>query len=48
VTLTDAAKRTFDERLAQLFGDTLTSSAAQAFSTLRSALERDQIGMPTG
>lgn len=48
VTLTDAAKRTFNERLAQLFGDTPTAAAAQALSELRSALERDQIGMPTG
>jgi DNA-binding MarR family transcriptional regulator len=52
VKLVDAAKGTFDERLVELFGDTLTASpmsaVAQALSELRSALERDQIGMPTG
>jgi DNA-binding MarR family transcriptional regulator len=48
VTLADTAKVTFDERLAELFGDTLTPPAAQTLSVLRSALERDQIGMPTG
>jgi len=51
--LVEAARATFTERLAELFGDTLTRAAvmpaaAQAFAELRTALERDQIGMPTG
>jgi MarR family multiple antibiotic resistance transcriptional regulator len=50
--LVDAADRTFTERLAELIGDTLDgspmSTVAQTFSKLRSVLERDQIGMPTG
>lgn len=50
--LVDAADRTFTERLAELIGDTLDgapmSTAAQTLSKLRSVLERDQIGMPTG
>ncbi|ETK32726.1 MarR family winged helix-turn-helix transcriptional regulator [Microbispora sp. ATCC PTA-5024] len=51
-TLVDAAEATFAERLTELIGDTLGGSAmpavAQALSRLRSLLERDQIGMPTG
>ena len=50
--LVDAAERTFGRRLAELIGDTVEASslavAAQAFSELRTALERDRIGMPTG
>ena len=52
VRLIDAATQTFTERIAELFGGALDASqisaAAQAFSLLRSALERDQIGTPTG
>ncbi|KJS53665.1 MarR family transcriptional regulator [Streptomyces rubellomurinus subsp. indigoferus] len=48
----DAAERTFTERLAELIPDALKASplttAAQALSELRSLLERDQIGTPTG
>ncbi|GAA0368508.1 MarR family winged helix-turn-helix transcriptional regulator [Microbispora corallina] len=51
-TLVDAAEATFAERLTELIGDTLDVSAmpavARALSGLRSVLERDQIGMPTG
>lgn len=51
-SLVNAAESTFTERTAELIAGTLThdqvSAAAQAFSLLRSALERDQIGMPTG
>ncbi|MGW7259419.1 MarR family winged helix-turn-helix transcriptional regulator [Streptomyces sp. NPDC054834] len=50
--LTNAAEDTFTERLAELVGGTLDESAlatvAQALTQLRSLLERDQIGMPTG
>ncbi|AQW56068.1 MarR family winged helix-turn-helix transcriptional regulator [Streptomyces violaceusniger] len=50
--LVDAAEGTFTERLAELIADALKASpvtaAAQALSELRSVLERDQIGMPTG
>ncbi|MFF8784310.1 MarR family winged helix-turn-helix transcriptional regulator [Streptomyces sp. NPDC015125] len=50
--LVDAADRTFAERLAELIGHTLDgrrrSAMAQTLSELRSVLERDQIGMPTG
>ncbi|WP_214415030.1 MarR family winged helix-turn-helix transcriptional regulator [Sphaerisporangium fuscum] len=50
--LADAAERTFTERLAELIADTLQTSpmtaAAQTLSELRTVLERDQIGMPTG
>ncbi|MFD7905478.1 MarR family winged helix-turn-helix transcriptional regulator [Kitasatospora sp. NPDC059747] len=50
--LVDAAERTFTAGLAELIGDTLddasVTAAAQALATLRSALERRQIGMPTG
>ncbi|MFB7496787.1 MarR family winged helix-turn-helix transcriptional regulator [Streptomyces sp. NPDC056161] len=50
--LVDAADRTFTERLAELIGGALdeaaTAAAARTFALLRSALERDRIGMPTG
>ena len=50
--LADAAEATFTERLAELITDVLDvpsiSAAAQVLSQLRSVLERDQIGMPTG
>ncbi|WP_405138653.1 MarR family winged helix-turn-helix transcriptional regulator [Nocardia sp. NBC_01388] len=50
--LVDAAEATFTARLAELLAGTLEASplaaAAQALSTLRSGLERDQIGTPTG
>ncbi|MFE7592496.1 MarR family winged helix-turn-helix transcriptional regulator [Kitasatospora sp. NPDC057512] len=50
--LVDAAEGTFAERLAELTADVLktapVAAAAQALAELRSALERDQIGMPTG
>ncbi|MGG2464179.1 MarR family winged helix-turn-helix transcriptional regulator [Streptomyces sp. RGM 3693] len=50
--LVDAAEGTFTDGLAELIGGALGSSsgsaAAQALSGLRAALERDQIGLPTG
>ncbi|MFF2439363.1 MarR family winged helix-turn-helix transcriptional regulator [Streptomyces sp. NPDC058107] len=50
--LVDAAEETFAEELAELIGGTLdiasASAAAHAFVKLRSALERNQIGTPTG
>ncbi|GHF65377.1 DNA-binding MarR family transcriptional regulator [Amycolatopsis bartoniae] len=50
--LADAAERTFTERLAELLGGPLSdaqlSPAARALSLLRTALERDGIGTPTG
>ncbi len=50
--LVDEAEGTFTERLAELMTDALEASpiaaAAQTLSRLRSVLERDQIGMPTG
>ncbi|MFF9021187.1 MarR family winged helix-turn-helix transcriptional regulator [Streptomyces eurythermus] len=50
--LVDAAERTFTEELATLIADTLDDSsgaaAVRAVSKLRSVLERDRIGMPTG
>ncbi|MFI6474891.1 MULTISPECIES: MarR family winged helix-turn-helix transcriptional regulator [unclassified Streptomyces] len=50
--LVDAADRTFTERLAELIGGALEgtrlTAMAQPLSELRSVLERDQIGMPTG
>ncbi|MGW2813804.1 MarR family winged helix-turn-helix transcriptional regulator [Streptomyces sp. NPDC001415] len=50
--LVDAADRTFTGRLAELIGETLggsrLSTVARALSELRSVLERDQIGTPTG
>ncbi|MBP2049932.1 hypothetical protein J2Z21_002868 [Streptomyces griseochromogenes] len=50
--LVEAGEGTFTERLAELIGDAFDrsplSTAAQALSELRSVLEREQIGMPTG
>lgn len=50
--LTDAAEVTFTERTSELIADALTarqiSAAAQALALLRSHLEHDQIGTPTG
>lgn len=50
--LVGAAEKTFTDGVAELIGGTLDSSsasaAAQALSQLRSALERNQIGTPTG
>ena len=50
--LIEAAERTFTERVAELVEGALDSSqiaaVAQAFSLLRSALERKQVGVPTG
>jgi MarR family transcriptional regulator, multiple antibiotic resistance protein MarR len=50
--LVDSAESTFSERLAELIADTPDTppitAAAQAFAQLRSVLERDQIGTPTG
>ena len=50
--LVEAAETTFIETLAELTADTLGGpsglAAVQILSELRSVLERDQIGMPTG
>ncbi|MFJ9456404.1 MarR family winged helix-turn-helix transcriptional regulator [Kitasatospora sp. NPDC101447] len=50
--LVEEADRTFTDGLAELLGGALDGPAltavAQAFSTLRTALERDQIGTPAG
>ncbi|TKA08140.1 MarR family winged helix-turn-helix transcriptional regulator [Actinacidiphila oryziradicis] len=50
--LVDAAEKTFTDGVAELIGGTLDSSSAsaasQALSKLRSVLERNQIGTPTG
>lgn len=50
--LVEAAEATFTETLAELTAGTLDGpsglAAVQALSALRSALERDQIGLPTG
>ncbi|MGW7541019.1 MarR family winged helix-turn-helix transcriptional regulator [Streptomyces sp. NPDC054770] len=49
--LVDAAEATAAERLAGLVADTLGESApavAQTFAQLRAALERDDVGTPTG
>ncbi|MEV7129164.1 MarR family transcriptional regulator [Streptomyces sp. NPDC093260] len=50
--LVEAAERTFTAEVARLIGGTLDNSsataAAQALSKLRSVLERNQIGTPTG
>ena len=52
VTLVDAAEGTFAERLTELLADALKASpitaADRARSELRSVLERDHIGTPTG
>ncbi|MFF0410227.1 MarR family winged helix-turn-helix transcriptional regulator [Kitasatospora sp. NPDC004745] len=48
----DAAQRTFTGTLAELLGGTLDgpslTAVAAALTTLRSALERDQVGTPSG
>ncbi|SHM22267.1 MarR family winged helix-turn-helix transcriptional regulator [Streptomyces yunnanensis] len=50
--LVEAAEQTFTNGLAELLGGTLDapslSAVARALSTLRSTLERDQVGTPTG
>ncbi|MEW1774486.1 MarR family transcriptional regulator [Streptomyces sp. NPDC086777] len=50
--LVEAAEATFTKTLAELTADVLGGpsgpAAAQIFSELRSVLERDQIGLPTG
>jgi len=50
--LVDAAEKTFAAALAELIGAAVDNSsaaaAAQALSALRSVLERDRVGMPTG
>jgi DNA-binding MarR family transcriptional regulator len=50
--LVDAAEQTFGGALAELLGDTLRGPSASAVvrvvAKLRSVLERDQIGTPTG
>jgi DNA-binding MarR family transcriptional regulator len=50
--LVDAAEKTFTAKVAELVGGTLDNSsataAAQALSKLRSVLERNQTGTPTG
>jgi MarR family transcriptional regulator, multiple antibiotic resistance protein MarR len=50
--LVDAAEKTFTKGLAELIGETLdgtsASAAVRAISKLRSVLERNQIGTPTG
>ena len=46
--LADAAEVTVAERLAELIGASPVVAAAAAMAELRSGLERDRIGMPTG
>jgi MarR family transcriptional regulator, multiple antibiotic resistance protein MarR len=50
--LAEAAERTFTERVAELIEGALdgsrVSAVSQALALLRSALERDQVGTPTG
>ena len=46
--LVDSAEVTVAERLAELIASTPVAAAARVLADLRSALERDQIGMPTG
>jgi DNA-binding MarR family transcriptional regulator len=50
--LADAAERTFAARVTELIDGALdgaqAAATAHALALLRSALERDQIGMPTG
>ncbi|WP_410672141.1 MarR family winged helix-turn-helix transcriptional regulator [Amycolatopsis sp. cmx-4-68] len=52
VRLVDAAQRTFTERVTELvegtLGRTRAAAVAEALALLRTALEHDQIGMPTG
>jgi DNA-binding MarR family transcriptional regulator len=50
--LADAAERTFTRRLTELIDGVLDggrrAAVAEAMALLRAALERDQIGLPTG
>lgn len=46
--LVDSAEVTVAERLAELIASTPVAAAARVLADLRSALERDRIGMPTG
>jgi MarR family transcriptional regulator, multiple antibiotic resistance protein MarR len=46
--LADAAEGAVAERLAELIGTSPVVAAAPAMAELRSGLERDRIGMPTG
>ncbi|MFC4908719.1 MarR family winged helix-turn-helix transcriptional regulator [Actinomadura gamaensis] len=47
--LVDAAEATFTDRLGELIADLPSlTDMARAFAGLRAALERDQIGMPSG
>lgn len=50
--LADAAEESFTARLTELvggaLGDAELSATARALTLLRAALERDQVGMPTG
>ncbi len=52
VRMVDAAERTFTERVTELIEGALdrtrAAAVAEALALLRTALERDQIGMPTG
>ncbi|WP_410565779.1 MarR family winged helix-turn-helix transcriptional regulator [Amycolatopsis sp. cmx-4-61] len=52
VRLADAAERTFAERVTELVEGTLgrdrAAAGAEVLALLRTALERDGIGMPTG
>jgi MarR family transcriptional regulator, multiple antibiotic resistance protein MarR len=52
VRLADAAERTFTERVTELvegtLGRTRAAAAAEVLALLRTALEHEQIGMPTG
>jgi DNA-binding MarR family transcriptional regulator len=52
VRLVDAAEQTFTERVTELvegaLGSTRAAAGAEVLAVLRAALERDQIGMPTG
>ena len=52
VRLVKAAERTFTQRVTELIegalGHTRTAAGAEVLALLRVALERDQIGMPTG
>jgi MarR family transcriptional regulator, multiple antibiotic resistance protein MarR len=50
--LADAAEETVTAALAELLGDALDgaslAAAGEALATLRTALERDRVGLPTG
>ena len=48
VTLADEAEVTFTARLGELVGAVDVAAAAGPLAALKVALERDQIGMPTG